>query len=137
MKFSSKKVLIVEDDVLLSVIEKRLVQKMGHEVVDTVDTGKKALTAVQEKSPDVILMDVKLKGDWDGIDTAQEIQKHFSIPIIYLSGCTDRASRNRAEEVGFSGFLTKPVQMSNLKNAFKRVFNGEPRIHSDSNKVAG
>lgn len=139
MKSFSQKVLIVEDDILLSVIEKRLVQNMGYEVVATTDSGEEALDMVREKKPDIILMDVKLKGSWDGIETVKEIRKNFSIPIIYLSGCSDGESRKRAEALGFSGFLSKPLQINDLQKAFDEALKKEhinkPEIKSSRKHV--
>lgn len=135
MNDAPKKVLIVEDDALLSMVGKRLVQKIGHEVVQVVDNGKDAIAAVRNHSPDVVLMDVRINGEWDGIDTAQELQKEFSVPIIYLSGSTYAKNYKRAEEIGFSGFLQKPVKIDELQDAFSKVF-GNSRTHYPKNKIS-
>jgi CheY-like chemotaxis protein len=125
MNFSSKKVLIVEDDHLITLIEKRLIQRMHHQVVATINEGKKALEFVQENQPDIILMDVHLKGKWDGIETAREIRERYSLPVIYFSGTGDAGSRKRAKKIGYAGFLIKPVQMAELEAAFAHAFEGE------------
>jgi len=131
MVFSSKSVLIVEDNGLLSIVEKQLIQKMGHRVIATVEDGAKALKIVEEKEPDILLVDVKLDGPMDGIQTVKEIRKKSDVPVIYLSGYSDPEVRSRAKEVGFSGYLTKPVRMDDLKVAFEKAFQAENVVRSE------
>ncbi|HYW35810.1 MAG TPA: response regulator [Balneolaceae bacterium] len=131
MVFSSKSVLIVEDNGLLSIVEKQLIQKMGHRVIATVEDGAKALKIVEEKEPDILVVDVKLDGPMDGIQTVKEIRKKSDVPVIYLSGYSDPEVRSRAKEVGFSGYLTKPVRMDDLKVAFEKAFQAENVVRSE------
>jgi response regulator of citrate/malate metabolism len=125
MDFSPKKVLIVEDDHLLTLVEKRLIQKMHHQVIATINEGKEALKFIQENQPDIMLMDVHIKGEWNGIETVQEIRKQYPLPVIYFSGSSDVESRKWAEKIGYAGFLIKPVQREELEVAFARAFEGE------------
>lgn len=137
MDFSVKKVLIVEDDILLSMVAERLVQKMGHNVVVKVDNGRDAIAEVEEKNPDVILMDIRLNGDLDGIDTVKEIKKKSSVPVIYLSGSSHSPSNARAEEVGYAAFLQKPLQIDELKKAFQKIFKTERVVRPQNKKKIG
>lgn len=123
-KISPKNVLIVEDDVFLAMVVKRLVEKMGHQITATVDNGKDALGEVEEGVPDIILMDVGLKGSWSGIETMQKIRKHSSVPVIYLSGSTERNFREQAEKIGYTNYLQKPVTLEDLRKAFREAFEG-------------
>ena len=118
----SKGVLIVEDDALLSVIQTRIVEHLGHSVVASVHTGREAIEKVRTENPDVILMDIGLGGDLDGIETMEEIRKSSSVPVIYLSGDSGSRNSERIKAIGPIGYLTKPVKKYELESTFKKAF---------------
>lgn len=128
MNSSKKNVLIVEDDNLLLMVTTTLVQKLGHQVVATARDGETALRHVENFSPDIVLMDIRIKGEWDGIETTRRIKMNHSVPIVYLSGSSYPNSRDRAQQIGYEGFLTKPIQINQLKQAFDKVFNPEASL---------
>lgn len=109
-------VLIVEDDMLLSMVEERLITKLGFEVVGKVDNGADAVKKAEELDPDIIVMDISLKGDMDGIEAMGKIREKSDVPVVYLSGSGDRYSYERAKKTGFTEFLTKPVTGGDLKS---------------------
>lgn len=115
------RVLIVEDDLLLSMVEERLIEKLGYDVVGKVSNGKEAITKVSELKPDVIVMDISLKGDMDGIETMEKIRQKSEVPVIYLSGSSDRYDYERAKKTDFSGYLVKPVTSGDLKKPFEKA----------------
>lgn len=117
------KVLIVEDDMLLSMVEERLIKKLGYDVVGKVTQGAEAVDKVSELDPDIIVMDISLKGEMDGIETMEVIRKNSSVPVIYLSGSGDRYSYERAKKTGFTDYLTKPVTSGDLKDPLSSAFN--------------
>jgi len=117
-----KKVLIVEDDMLLSLVEERLIKKMGHEVVAKVVTGSEAIEKAKELKPDIILMDIILKGEMDGIEAMEEIRKESDVPVVYLSGNSDRFNYERAKKTGFTDYLVKPITNNDLKQPFINAF---------------
>lgn len=119
---TAKSVLIVEDDMLLSLVEERLIEKMGHNIVAKVVSGKDAVKKAKELKPDIIVMDIILKGDMDGIEAMEEIRKHSDVPVIYLSGNSDRFSYERAKKTGFTDYLVKPITGNDLKRPFKKAF---------------
>lgn len=110
------RVLIVEDDLLLSMVEERLIGQLGFDVVGKIDNGSEAIEKTEELNPDIIVMDVSLKGEMDGIETMQMIRKKSEVPVIYLSGSGDRYSFERAKKTGFIDYLTKPVTSSDLED---------------------
>lgn len=112
---SKGRVLIVEDDMLLSMVEERLIQKLGYEVVAKVEKGVDAVEKVSELNPDIIVMDISLKGELDGIETMQKIRKDSSVPVIYLSGSSERYYYERAKKTNFTDFLTKPISREDLE----------------------
>ncbi|MDZ7772551.1 MAG: response regulator [Balneolaceae bacterium] len=122
---SEKKVLIVEDDMLLSMVEERLVKKLGYEVVAKATNGEDAIRHMHEQSPDVILMDIVLKGELDGIETMEQIRTQSDVPVIYLSGNSDRFNYERAKKTGFSDYLVKPITLHDLRVPFEKALSTE------------
>ncbi len=122
MDISSKKVLIVEDDMIISMVLERMVLKLQHEVVAKVITGSEAIDAARNYSPDLILMDIQLKDEIDGITAMQEIRKTSAVHVIYITGNSDQYNLSRAKRTNFVDYLVKPIQMSDLKTSIKKAF---------------
>ena len=122
---SKGKVLIVEDDMLLSMVEERLIKRLGFEVVGKVTKGMEAIEKQEELNPDIIVMDISLKGDMDGIEAMEVIRETSDVPVIYLSGSGDRYSLERAKKTGFTDFLTKPVTGGDLKEPLYAAMNSQ------------
>lgn len=122
---TAKNVLIVEDDMLLSLVEERLIQKLGHNVVAKVNSGKGAIEKCKELKPDLIVMDIVLKGEMDGIEAMEIIRKNSEVPVIYLSGNSDRYNYERAKKTNFTEYLVKPITFKDLKRPFDMAFSGK------------
>ncbi len=116
-----KQVLIVEDEMIVAMVLKKCVEEMGHKVTAIVKNGEKAVSAVRDSEPDLILMDLKLKGTMDGISTMLEIRKFSDIPLIYTTGNSDSIAKKRAEDTHFSSFLVKPICCDELKKAIEQI----------------
>ena len=84
----NERILIVEDEAITALDLKYSLEELGYEVIDTVDTGQDAIDTAAETIPDVVLMDIKLKGDMEGIEAAEVISE-LRIPIVYLTANTD------------------------------------------------
>ena len=113
----SKKVLIVEDEQLVAYLMETYVNSNGcSSVIGSVDNCEDALELVNKEHPDVILMDVRIEGNKDGIETAIEINQHFNIPIIYTSGNSDEKTTERAKKTNMIGFLVKPINKDELRD---------------------
>ena len=117
-----KRILIVEDDMILSMVLRKMVQKLNHKVVDTLASGPYAVNVALNRSPDLILMDVQLKGEFDGIEAMKRIKKEKDIPVIYISGNSEPSSKQRAEEIGYYMYMSKPVRMEELEKAITDLF---------------
>jgi|ERR1700744_789080 len=115
------KVLIVEDDLILCLLNRKNVELLGHTVVATATSGLAAIEAVKEHNPDVILMDLRLEGELDGIDTMNEIAKFANTPVIYITGNSDERSKERAAETNLLGFCIKPINFQQLQMLFLQV----------------
>ncbi|HKK44285.1 MAG TPA: response regulator [Balneolaceae bacterium] len=123
---TNKKVLIVEDDMIISMVLERMITKLGHQVIDKVITGQGAIDSFFDLSPDLILMDIQLKDDIDGISAMQEIRKESDVHVIYITGNSDQYNLSRAKETNFVDYLVKPIQMSHLKNSIGKAFSTQP-----------
>ena len=115
------KVLIVEDDFMLCLINKKSIELIGHTVVATVASGADAIAEAKKHKPDVVLMDLRLDGEMDGIETMNEISKFSNAPVIYLTGNSDEISKKRAAKTNLLGFCVKPVHFEELQNLFSKV----------------
>jgi len=108
------KILIVEDEQIVARnIEKRLTAG-GYQVVASAVTGEEAIEKVRSLSPDIILMDIKLKGRMDGIEAADYIRKNYKLPIIFLTSYTDEDTFQRAKITEPFGYLIKPFDIKEL-----------------------
>ncbi|MEB3226693.1 MAG: diguanylate cyclase [Synechococcus sp.] len=105
---SATKILIVEDELLIARTLSKKLQKMGYEVSGIVSSAEAALKSLAGDFPDLILMDIVIKGEKDGIQAAAEIYQTYDLPIIYLTAYADDATLQRAEETGCYGYILKP-----------------------------
>ncbi|MGB5437540.1 MAG: response regulator [Maribacter sp.] len=115
------KVLVVEDDMIIAANISLQLTNLGYEVTGIETRGEEALVHARENCPDIILMDVNLKGKLDGIETTQRIHEAFNIPVIYLTANTDEASFNRAKETHPFAFIPKPLNTLQLQRTFELV----------------
>ncbi len=118
---SNKQILIVEDELIISLIIEKMVKNMGHRVLAKVRSGEEAVHAAESLQPDLILMDIRLQGEMDGIDAMNEIRKGSDIPVIYITGNTDQMYRNRIRRSDYLDFLTKPVTLDELSKSFSEA----------------
>lgn len=106
---------------MLGLINKKYIELMGHQVAGTATSSEEAIRAARELNPDVILMDIRLEGKMDGIDTMIEISKFADIPVIYLSGNSDPENRARAARTNMLAFCVKPVHFEQLQDCFSKL----------------
>lgn len=111
---SNIRILIVEDEEIVANDIKESLIEFDYEVIASKDNAKDAIQTAIEEKPDLILMDIKLKGEMDGIDTAKCILKEISVPIIYLTAFSDKATLDRAKVTDPFGYLLKPYKEVDL-----------------------
>lgn len=114
---TDKKVLIVEDDAIISNFIQIKLEEMGYVVPAKAGNGKQAIQMAQLHQPDLILMDVNLEGEIDGIQAVEEITKTLDIPVIYLTASSDENTINRLMKTEPHGFLIKPFDDRILSSA--------------------
>jgi two-component system, response regulator PdtaR len=116
---ANPKVLIVEDDKLIAHIEQWRLSKLGYDICGSAGTGIEALKCVAKMLPDIILVDIGLEGEMDGIETARQIKKDFNIPVIFVSAHVDGATIERARAIHPEGFIQKPFNDDDLRVAIE------------------
>jgi two-component system, response regulator PdtaR len=92
---------------------------LGYDVLDTAFNGTDAMKLAGETNPDLVLMDIQLNGDMDGIEVAQQIRNRYNIPFIYLTGSHDNSLLERAKQTSPIGFISKPFEDIEIHEAVK------------------
>ncbi|MCB0331278.1 MAG: response regulator, partial [Bdellovibrionales bacterium] len=111
------RILVVEDEAIVALdIEEELI-KSGYQVTSVVDTGEDAIAAAEKEKPNLVLMDIVLSGDMDGVQAAAHIQDRYQLPVIYLTAHADEATLQKARVTTPYGYILKPFQESELKPA--------------------
>jgi CheY-like chemotaxis protein len=116
---ANPKVLVVEDDEVILSLEKRWLAKLGFDVCGSAGTGAEALDCVAKMQPDIVLMDIGLHGEMDGIEAAGQIKKNSSIPVIFVTAHTGGEILSRAKAVNPDGFVKKPFDDDDLRIAIE------------------
>jgi DNA-binding LytR/AlgR family response regulator len=132
------KILVVEDEMIIGAKISMQLTGLGYEVTGILPRGEDAILHVEENKPDMVLLDINLKGKLNGIETALQIQKLADIPIIYLTANSDEATFNRAKASRPYAFISKPYKQLDLQRAIEltisRMAENEtgPHIEDDS-----
>jgi two-component system, response regulator PdtaR len=112
-------VLIVEDDVFQAFVLEKMLISINYAIAGTAASGEDAIQLARHLEPDIIIMDIMLSGNLNGIEAASIILENYMVPIIYVTGNADKYYLNRAKKTGYSAYLLKPVTMYTLKNALR------------------
>ncbi len=121
MNMSNVRILIVEDEILIAMHLARQLEEAGYEVSDPVTSGSAALEAAELNRPDVVLLDVRLAGDMDGIETGRAIRDRLGIPVVFLTGYSDPEVETRAREITSADVLGKPASVRQIAAAIGQV----------------
>ncbi len=113
------KILIVEDEVLVAKDIQGDLENLGYKITAIVNSGEKAIREVEENRPDLIMMDIMLRGSMTGIDVAKEIKERFSIPIIFLTAYADENTLNKAKITEPYGYIIKPIKDRELQTTIE------------------
>ena len=113
-EFRKNTILIVEDEAIIAGDLIIRLNRLGYEVLPYVSTGEEALKILLNTLPDLVLMDIRIKGNMDGIETANEIGRKYSIPVIYITSFSDEITISRAKKTGAYGFIAKTTNLNNL-----------------------
>ncbi|GAB3790440.1 hypothetical protein GCM10028818_60580 [Spirosoma horti] len=113
------KLLVVEDDMIIAANIALQLTKLGYEVSGIVPRGEEAILNAEINRPDLILLDISLKGSLDGIETAHAIHQQWNIPIIYVTANTDEATFARAKKTHPYAYIAKPIRAIELQRAIE------------------
>lgn len=121
------KIIVVEDDKVLSLLLSKMIERLGHEVISVVTKGAEAIKHITTNVPDLILMDIMLEDNIDGITVMEKIREQdLSYPVIYITGNSDSVNFNRAKATDFEEYLIKPVSFDDLKHNIHAVEQKKP-----------
>jgi len=126
-------ILIVEDESIIALEIAMELQKSGFSVLDMVDKGEDALRVVMEQQPDLVMMDIMINGEMDGIETVEKIRKVSDLPVIYLTAYADEKTLERAIATDPEGYLVKPFNSEELAATIKLALY---RYAKQENKVS-
>ncbi len=115
MESSKAKILIVEDENIIALDIKKNIEMLGYEVLEVFDNGIKVLKYLETNVPDLVLMDVFIKGELDGIETAEKILKHYDIPVVFITSASNEENIERAKQVSPFGYIIKPFDLTDLR----------------------
>lgn len=116
---TAPRVLIVEDELLISINLARSLESLGYEVVGEVSTGEEAVEKANETRPDLVLMDIMLGGEMDGIQAAERVRFGLDIPVVYVTGYAEKDVLARAKLTDPYGYLAKPIAFHELRNVIE------------------
>lgn len=112
---SNLSILIVEDESIIAEDLARKVRQLGYEVAGTTATGKEAIKLARQQRPSLVLMDIRLTGEMDGIEAAQEIHRECDLPVLFLTAHSDADTVQRAQQSGAFGYILKPFDERDLR----------------------
>lgn len=113
------RILIAEDELIVSLALRRLLERRGHEICGTARTGRELIDLAAEHDPALLLVDVKLEDELDGIDAVREIHRQQPVSVIFVTASSDAATREKAERAHYSHYLIKPIAVTDLLSAIE------------------
>jgi CheY-like chemotaxis protein len=121
-------VLIVEDELIIAEDLRKRLSSLGFTVTGVATTGEDAVARVEEMRPDLVLMDISLRGEMDGVEAAKLIRERTGTPIVYVTGHGDPDTMHRAKSTPGFAFVLKPVDDREMQYIFELVLNRPPQI---------
>jgi diguanylate cyclase len=121
-KMSNKKILIVEDESIIAEDIADSLTALGYQVTEIVLSGEEAIESAARVRPDLVLMDVNLQGEMDGITAAEQIRSRFQIPVVYLTAYADENTLRRVNATKPFGYIVKPFEEKNLHTTIQIAF---------------
>jgi CheY-like chemotaxis protein len=113
------KILIAEDEAIVALDLRTQLQALGHSIVAVVNSGRAAVEQATRTHPDLIMMDVRLRGEMDGVEAARAIAVRLEIPVIFVSALIDKETMDRARAVKHGAYIVKPFSEDKLLNAIE------------------
>lgn len=118
---ANAKILVVEDEGIVSIDIRNMLKNLGYTIAGVAFLGEEAVQKAESTQPDLVLMDIGLKGEIDGIEAAKTIRDRFHIPVVFLTGFADENTLTKAKEADPSGFIIKPIKEEELTATIKKA----------------
>lgn len=119
-------IIIAEDEKIVAKDIENKLKKSGYEILGVVSSGIELLNKVSQSAPDLVLMDIKLDGDMDGIEAAQKLRDAYGIPVVYLTAYADKLTLARIQETDPGGYVLKPFKLSELRKSIESALSNGP-----------
>jgi CheY-like chemotaxis protein len=120
---SGESILIVEDDFIVAKVIEKSLTDLGYRIAGLVATGQEAIDTAGEKKPDLVLMDIRLQGDMDGIQASEKIHSALDIPVVFLTAFSDKKTFSRALVTAPYGYIIKPFSSNTLSATISVALN--------------
>lgn len=133
------KVIIIEDEAIIADEIEMMLEMAGHEVIDNVANGDKALDVFATKKPDIVLLDITIKGSLNGIDLARIIREKYKFPFVFLTSHSDRITLSEVKGTYPYGYIVKPFTQENLLTNIELAlhkFETEQEVFPSREKIA-
>jgi CheY-like chemotaxis protein len=115
------KILVVEDEAIIAMDIQSILRKMGYVDSEVVFSGEESIEKVAARRPHLVLMDIKLKGNLDGIEAAKHIFYEYQVPVVYITAFGDENTIKRANGTARFGYITKPFEEAELKSTIQKA----------------
>ncbi|GAG40521.1 unnamed protein product, partial [marine sediment metagenome] len=119
---ASARILIVEDEGIVAEEIRSRLKRLRYEAAAVVFSGEEAIKKAEETHPDLVLMDIRLRGDIDGVEAAQEIRTRFDIPVVFVTAYADEETLQRAKMTEPYGYIFKPFEDRELRSSIEMAF---------------
>lgn len=130
------KTAVIEDEAVIAETLRMMLESLGYEVPDPALNPKEGLELIRREQPDIVLMDINLNSDIDGIQLAGEVKKIMEVPIVFITSYADGATIERAKRVSPAGYLVKPFTIQDIHAAIEIAMLQKPASSSPTAEPA-
>lgn len=130
-----KKILIVEDEVITAMSLQHLLEHWGCGKCEKVSSGKEAIEKAISEKPDIVLIDINLRGETNGIEAAKQLQARFCVPIIFITGYSDEETIREAKKIKPVGYFVKPLDFNKLRSTIESVTHSQKKDLKQEKKL--
>ena len=130
-----KKILIVEDEVITAMSLQHLLEHWGCGKCEQVSSGKEAIEKAMSEKPDIVLIDINLRGETNGIEAAKQLQARFCVPIIFITGYSDEETVKEAKKIKPVGYFVKPLDFNKLRSTIDSVTHSQKKNLKQEKKL--
>jgi CheY-like chemotaxis protein len=113
------RILVVEDEAIIAMDIQNILRKIGYSGAEVVHSGEESIQKVASGHPHLVLMDIKLKGNLDGIQAAHQIFNQYKVPVVYITAYADENTLKRVDGTGRFGYITKPFEETELQTTIQ------------------